>query len=139
MVNGRTALEITKLKIGPDGHLGSSPIAAQLAPLVRSSQFHAMDRSGFRVFEGEVVALRHIASTLDLPHALKRNAELMTGVREFGLDLLGMIEQDGVENACASQTLHAAFCSRHLFCCATVLLPLVYTDAVCVCVSSVCA
>ena len=45
--------------------------------------------------------MRHIASTMDLPRALKRHAELMTGVQEFGLDLLGMIEQDGVENACA--------------------------------------
>lgn len=101
IVNGRTALEITKLKIGPDGHLGSSPIAAQLAPLVRESDFHRMDKSSFRHFEGEVVALRHITSVLGLPNGLKRHGELMTGVREFGLDLLAMIEQDGVEKAYA--------------------------------------
>ena len=100
IVNGRTALDITKLKIGPDGHLGSSPIGAQLAPLVRENEWRAMDRSGFRRFEGEVLALRHLVSSLDLPRGLKRHAQLMIGVREFGLDLLGMIERDGVENAC---------------------------------------
>ena len=100
IVNGRTALDITKLKIGPDGHLGSSPIGAQLAPLVRENEWRAMDRSGFRRFEGEMLALRHLVSSLDLPRGLKRHAELMIGVREFGLDLLGMIERDGVENAC---------------------------------------
>eukprot|EP01043_Picozoa_sp_COSAG02_P045657 COSAG02_NODE_4201_length_5632_cov_5.111874_1_plen_310_part_00 len=132
-VNGRTALEITKLKIGPDGHLGSSLITAQLAPLARSNGVNGMDRSGFRNFEGEVVALRHIASTLDLPRALKRHAELMTGVREFGLDLLGMIEQEGVENAYAHNATGApryslilALASR----CAAALLSPVRTDAV---------
>ena len=92
-----------------------------------------MDKSGFRNFEGEVVALRHIASTLDLPHALKRHAELMTGVRAFGLDLLGMIEQEGVENACAHNTAgapHRALIPALASRCAAALLPLVRTDAV---------
>lgn len=112
-VNGRTALEITKLKIGPDGHLGSSPIGAQLALLVRENEWRTMDRSGFRRFEGEVLALRHIVSSLNLLQGLKRHAELMIGVREFGLDLLGMIEQDGVEKACATLS-HTVMCTNAL-------------------------
>lgn len=107
LLNGRTALDITKLKIGPDGHLGSSPIAAQLAPLQRANEWRKMDLSSFRHFEGEIAALRHIVPLMGLEKGLEKHAQLMVGVREFGLDLLGMIEQDGVEKA-------YALCTRDL-------------------------
>ena len=99
LVNGRTCLDITKLKIGPDGQLGSSPITAQLLPMVRENAFREMQKGHIRVFEGEVLALRHIAEVVGIARCMATHEVLMAAVQEYGLDLLGLIEAEGVERA----------------------------------------
>ena len=106
LVNGRTALEITRLKIGPDGHVGSSAMTAQLGPLVRANHYQAMDRSGIWIYEAEVAALRHIVTVVGLVRGLQKHAELMASVAALHIDLYAMLQQYGVENAVGTAFEH---------------------------------
>lgn len=99
LVNGRTCMDITKLKIGPDGRLGTSRIHAQLLPMVRENSFKKMGKGHIRGYEGEVLALRHIAEVVGISRCMAKHVELMAAVQEFGLDLLDLIEGEGVERA----------------------------------------
>jgi hypothetical protein len=99
LVNGRTCLDIAKLKIGPDGRLGSSAIGAQLLPLVRENSSQKVERGHIRVYEGEVKALLYICGLVGVAHGLEKHAELMAAVREYGLDLCGTIQAEGVQQA----------------------------------------
>jgi hypothetical protein len=112
LVNGRTALDITRLKIGPDGHVGSSAITAQLAPLVRESLYRRMDRSSIQHYDAEVAALRHIVEVVGLAKGLAKHAELMAAVDELHVDLHAMIQRDGVEGGVATCFEHAEAVAR---------------------------
>ncbi len=112
LLNGRTALDITRLKIGADGHVGTSAITGQLAPLVRENQYRPMNRAGIERYEAEVAAIRHIVSIVGLARGLAKHTELMAAVDELQVDLPAMIRRDGVETAVATTFEHAEAAAR---------------------------
>lgn len=112
ILNGRTALDITRLKIGADGHVGTSAITGQLSKLVRENQYRTMDRTGIEHFDAEVAALRHIVTVVGLAKGLARHAQLMAAVDDLHVDLTAMIKRDGVETAVATTFEHIEAAER---------------------------
>ncbi|MDA8532004.1 ankyrin repeat domain-containing protein [bacterium] len=112
LLNGRTALDITRLKIGADGHVGSSAITGQLAPLVRENQYRPMNRAGIERYDAEVAALRHVVEIVGLARGLAKHTQLMAAVDELQVDLPAMIRRDGVEAAVATTFEHAEAAAR---------------------------